>query len=121
MFFYVFDVGFNKPSNTDFRTNFDLSGRYLAIIAMTINVTGLLHLTITACSWRIVVEHVKWSFAGMKAAVATTCLFLFILLADFILESTASHVLIKSFISFHFSLQFFPSPTMERVDALARS
>ena len=79
----------------------DLPGADLRVaIALLANAVKL-YLVVDRFAWRIVVEHVQRTLAGVETAIAKLRLVLGVGLALLELEAATGHVLVKPFVCFH--------------------
>ena len=97
-----------QSRNIQSRTNLYFCGCNLGIISISVKFTALLHFMVNRFVRRIITKAIQRIFTSMESAVTGICCLLFVLLALFVLKSTASHVLVEPFVTlnyfFHFSL-----------------
>ena len=99
-------MDFTDLRDAQLGADFDFLSDNFAVISMSLSVVLNFYFEIFTFGRRIIFEAVKWIFAGVKSAVAQIGLVGFIRFPDFILEASARHILVESFVRFHFPFPF---------------
>ena len=95
------NTSIDKAIPIKFITNMDM--RNCNFFSASVYFPFTFNLTITTIGWMIIVKCIKWVFTKVETIVtATYFTFLLIFLPNFILETTALQVLIKTFETFYF-------------------
>lgn len=99
-------MDFADLRDAQFGADFDFLSDNFAVIGMSLSVVLNFYCAVFTFGRRVILEAVKWIFAGMKSAVAQIGLVGFIRFPDFVLEASARHILVESFVRFHFPFPF---------------
>ena len=95
------NASIDKAMPIKFITNIDMRRCNLVNTSVYFPIT--FNLTISTSSWIIIVKCIKWVFAKVETILtATYFTFLLIFLPNFILETTALQIFIKTFETFYF-------------------
>ena len=125
-FLYPFDLRLHQTGDADFCTDFDFAGCNLAIFAVTVKFTALLHFAVPGVvGGSVVFENIQGNLASVEAFVAGFCGWFFVFLSDLVLESPALEILIEAFVGLNYITHCLIlsdlSPAVSRVGSFRRS
>ena len=96
---YPFDLSFHDTGNANLRTDLDMTGCDLAIIAAFAYISALLDYAISAsAAGRIISEYFNRLLARVESALARLYLWRIVFFTDLILKASAFEVFVKSLV-----------------------